>query len=378
MILILFFLFGVEEDRNIPIILPDYTDSLPVLMPSNSTKNAFNLAYGYPNLFFSSFKNKYVNIGIGKQQDIDKYLKWWGETTLNTHYFNLFFSLPYIGKNGVFTVKPLLNLGMNWKSVNADVHLFPMIFSKIPLDYSRDSTELQTMGRISLGYLRNGVLIKFFREYIYGEKNGLIIQYTIRDRGVRIRMSNRYTGEFGYFSPLFYIKIGRDNRINIDSISPIPFVYPDIESVKQDYAEMGFLYSKIRLSKFYSRWFFDYDTEKNVFTTKFSNGPMWAVSFSLNNERNGINLFLGVTDKIEMEGIEFNTTKTFNIFKYRVKGYGGYFKDYGYYGTGGIAIKLKKKISPLIEINNINYGNILGYNFLSTRIYVGLEYESIQ
>jgi len=381
MMFLIFFLIFVEEDRDIPIVLPDYTDSLPVLMPVHSTKNVFGLGYGYPDLFYSYFENGDSRLGVKRGQDIDKYLKWWGETTFNTRHFNLFFSLSCKRKEGAFLIKHLLDLNMKWKFINVDMRSFLYMFAyydTLPNGFEGYGPELWTMSDGSLGFSKNGFLVKIFRENIYEGKKGIIIQYANQDRGIRIRMSDKYTGVLGYFSPLFYVKGGRDNIVNIDSVSYIPFIYHEKHWVIQDYAEFGFLFSKIRLSKFYSTWFFDYDTEKNVFITKFYNEPMWTVSFSLDKEKDRLNFFLGIKDKIEMEGIKFKITKTFNIFQFQIKGYGGYFRDYGYYGTGGIAIKLKKRISPLIEIDNINYGKILAYSFLSSRIYVGLEYESIQ
>jgi len=382
MIFILFLLISVEEDREIPIVFPDYTDSLPVLFPSTKINKEFSLSYGYPDLFFSSFKNKYINIGIKREQDIDKYLKWWEEITINTYHFNLFFKCPYIGKSGAFMIKPLLDLDMNWNAVIVDMHIFPKIFAYIPDTFPTDSggyaRELRVMSSASLGFLKNGILVKFFRENICEEKNGIIIQYANQDRGMRIKMSDKWTGELGYFSPFFYIRGGRGDIVNMDSLAYIPFVYPDTHNIVQDYGEFGFLFSKIRVSRFHSSWSFNYDTERNVFSPQFYSKPMWVVSFLSEKENNGISFLCGIKGVVEMAGIRIHISSGYKAFRFDISGYGGYFKDYGYYSTGGISFRLKKRFSPFMKIDNINSGKMLGHNFLCPRISVGLKYENIQ
>jgi len=377
----LFFLFGVEEDRTIPIIFPDYTDSLPVLYPYHSGKTKYIFTYGYPDLFSTSFRNRWVGVSLERGKDIDKYVKCSSGLRFNTHSFDFRFYQGVELRRNAFLLKPSLGLSFGWENLISSINISPNIVGYSDTILPNISTE-NGWDTLSIEYIGNNFLLKPF---ITSSKNGgIIIQYHHKNMGVRLKLRsenihNISIRELGYFSPLFYIRMGRDNLVYMDTLSYIPVIYPNFSYIMQNfYIEVGFLLLRVRFGSFNSVDFPGYTKRNGVFTPEFYRIPLKGISFSLNRQSNNIGIFFGRKDTTNIGGLKFNLTKEIHIYRFSISCYAGYFSDTGYYGAGSISFTMKKRFSPVIEIRNISTGRMMGKNFLPLSIYLGLMYEDIQ
>ena len=386
-VFLIFLLFSVEEDRDIPIILPDYTDSLPVLYPYHSVKTKFSLTYSYPDLFSANFENGYIKVSIERGQDIDKYIKHISDIRLNAHSFNFQLCQPIEARNNIYLSKPFLGLSLKWKHLKADANVSPSIVIFRDTMFPDNEIDSSLLGDIwdtlSVEYISNKFLLKPF---ISSLKKGVIIQYHNEDKGIRIKFGNPLSSknisdiqieEIGYFSPLFYIKTGKDDKVYLDTLVYMPFIYPDFSYIVHNYLEAGFLFMKFRFGRFNSIHFSNYNNKEGIFIPEFYNETIKGISFSLSKGNNNLGIFLGKKDTINIGGLKFNAKRKIHIFRLSISGYAGYFSDTGHYATANISFGLKNRYSPVFGIKNIHIGKMMGKRFLPIFVYAGISYEGI-